>query len=113
MEDFLLDNDGDVLIKDTQIQMVSSSKLLAQKVKQIIGTNQGEWLLDKSEGIPFQALFQKKPDYNMIREYIQYALFQIDDKLNLSEIDFKIDKNRVLHIKFTVNGEKAVVDFEI
>lgn len=112
MYDLKLSKDGDIEISNDSIKTISSSELLAQQVKMILSTNQGEWWLNKEEGIPFKEILVKNPDYNLIRDYIQYALRQIDATLEISDYSYELI-DRVLHIKLKINGEEAAIDFSI
>ena len=112
MYDFKLSSDGDIIITNNLIETIKGNDLLAQKVKMILSTNQGEWWLNENEGIPFKEILVKNPDYNMIRDYIQYALKQTDATLEISDYSYKLE-NRVLYINFTVHGEEAAIKFSI
>ncbi len=110
MFDFKLDENGDVIIQDNDIQTCSNGELLAQQIKMILNTNCGEWWLDENEGIPFKEILVKSPDYAAIEEYIKYAVKQIDDSIEISNFSHELT-NRVLTIKFTANGEEAALTF--
>lgn len=56
---FLLDNNGDVVIKDGKIAMVEGAELKAQTVKTVLGTNNGEWFGNPDEGISFRNILGK------------------------------------------------------
>lgn len=59
MRSFLLDNNGDVVIKGSDILMVEGSELLAQKVRTVLGTNKGEWFANEDEGIDNRVILGK------------------------------------------------------
>lgn len=85
MKSFLLDDTGDVVIKDGNIQMVSNKDLKVQTMRQVIGTNLGEWFLNKSEGMDFSVLFTKIPNETLIQEAILSAIKQVDESLMITE----------------------------
>lgn len=112
MYDFKLSESGDVTIKNNKIITIDSGELLAQQVQMILSTNQGEWWLNENEGIPFKEILIKNPDYNLIRDYIKYALIQIDSTLEMSDYSYEL-KDRTLYIKFKINGEEAALNFSV
>ena len=71
MKDFLLDSLGDVVISHHDIALVHGMDLLMQKLHQVLSTNNGEWWLDKEEGIPVREIVKKfavLPDEGEARE---------------------------------------------
>lgn len=112
MHDFKLTDGGDIEILHDEIQTTSGSNLLAQQLKMILNTNKGEWWLDEEEGIPFKEILLKNPNYDAIKDYIQYAAKQIDQTIELS--DFSCEWiGRTLTVKFSANGEQAAVQFSV
>lgn len=91
-------HNGDVIIGNT-IEMVEDTELLRQKIKRVLGTNQGEWSYDPEEGINFKVVLCKNPDSNEIRATIEQALIRIDETFAIT--DFKL----------TLNGRSAEIDF--
>ena len=59
MKGFKLDSNGDVVIKENQIVMVGEKELLRQSIQQVLGTNKGEWSLNKEEGVNFYNILGK------------------------------------------------------
>lgn len=108
MEDFALDAKGDIIIENNDIKLISGKELIAQKVRQILKTNLGEWWLNENEGIDFQAIFCKNPDNAIIEDNIKSGLMQVDSTFELTSFDCQYE-NRKLTINFTAvneNGEK-------
>lgn len=104
-------HNGDVVVGET-IEMVSDTELLRQKVARVIGTNLGEWIYDKEEGIDFRSILIKNPDKGEIRATIETALARIDDTLTMTDFDMTL-KGRVATISFkAVNGEGEEVGGE-
>lgn len=61
---FKLTNNGDISVSNNQIDMVEGNELLRQKVRQVLGTNKGEWFADVDEGINFRNILGKhKPQF--------------------------------------------------
>lgn len=119
MKTFKLDQYGDVVIKDGQIEVVEGVELIAQTVRQVLNTNLGEWFGDESEGIDFHLILVKNPNYDIIRDIINTAVQKVADNLNIElETDnfiFNVD-GRNLHITFTLTineGESTTIEVEL
>ena len=109
MKNFLLDSAGDVVIKGNRIQMVEGNDLKAQTIRQVIGTNLGEWFGNEKEGIDFSLLLTKNPDPEMIQDAIQTAIHQVDENMDI--IDFNLTmEGREAKITFTVNSDNEVIE---
>lgn len=112
MKGFKIDRDGDVVIEHGVIPMVSDALLTAQKVQTVLGTNQGEWFLNKDEGINFRNILVKNPDYDAIRDEVNNGLFQVDSSFNLDTFEHELE-DRTLHVEFTASngtGQKITVE---
>lgn len=59
MKGFLLDSNGDVVIKSGKIQMTEGDDLVRQTIRTVLGTNKGEWVFDQNEGINFKNILGK------------------------------------------------------
>lgn len=104
MKNFMLDRNGDVIIKDGNIQMVEGTDLKAQTFRQVIGTKLGEWKYDESEGMDFSVLLTKHYNVDMIQEAIETAVKQVDDNAQIH--DFSCDiKERKAEISFYIKTE--------
>lgn len=111
MKDFLLNEQGDILIENSDIAFIEGNKELCQKIQQMIGTNLGEWFLDESEGIDFRSILTKNPNMDLVRDNIQNALLQIEDGLEIETFDYEI-RERTMNITFTIkreNGEQVTI----
>lgn len=112
MKTFKLDQRGDVVINNQQIELVEGVELITQTLRQVLSTNFGEWFGDVEEGIDFQAILTKNPNYDLIKDTINTAVKKVADSL---EVELETDNftfevvERNLHISFTltVNGEKS------
>lgn len=100
MQGFALDHNGDVVIQKNKIVMISDKALTLQTVRSIIGTNKGEWFLNTDEGINFDNLHGKNPDYDAIKGEIAQGLSQVNEDLMLKSFDCSLDENRKLDINF-------------
>ena len=112
MKTFKLDQFGDVVISNEQIELVEGVELIAQTVKQVISTNLGEWFSDTTEGIDFHVILTKNPNYDLIQDTINTAVQKVADALGVElETDsftFEV-VGRNLTIAFTLllHGEES------
>ncbi len=60
MKGFMLDEKGDIVIQGGVIQMVHGAELTMQKIKNVLGTQKGEWFLNWEEGINHDNILGKK-----------------------------------------------------
>lgn len=111
MVDFKLDDKGDIVIEDNEIVTVSDQEVTCQKIRQLLKTNLGEWWLNEKEGINFQEILQKNPNFQQIKDHVRSVLAQVDSTLELTDFSHSLDSNRVLHINFTAkNIDETQVD---
>lgn len=105
MKSLKLDQYGDVVIKDNQIQTVEGIDLITQTLRQVMGTNLGEWFNDEDEGIDYHVILTKNPNYDLIQDTINTAVQQVAESLEvaLTTDNFTFDvKGRDLTITFTL-----------
>ncbi len=105
MKGFELDENGDVYIEKTRMQMVDKKELLRQKVISVLRTNKGEWFLNPNEGIIFDNLLGKKKDDEIIRNEILDGLRQVDVTFELTGFECDFDREtRKLVINFSASN---------
>lgn len=108
MKGFFLDGRGDVAIEKNDIKMACETDHLIQKIRQILNTNRGEWLLDPKEGIPIRKILIKNPNLAMIRDYVRGAIAQADKSLRMTRCEIARE-GRTLKITFDVAGMDCTV----
>lgn len=59
MKDLKLNAVGDIIIENSDIETIEGSDVTRQMVQQVLGTNKGEWVLNKDEGIVFDNIIGK------------------------------------------------------
>ena len=57
---FALDDKGDLIIENGDIQMAHGAELTKQTIKTVLGTQKGEWFLNWDEGINHNEILGKK-----------------------------------------------------
>lgn len=107
MKDFQLEQ-GDIVIKNKDIMLISEDDLLRQKIEQVLGTNKGEWEFDEEEGIPFSELLTKQLDEDRVEDAIRSALLQVDETLELEALEIKKEE-RTAYIQFVVKKENGTM----
>lgn len=108
MKGFKLDEKGDVVIRNGDIELVEGNELLRQTVQQVTGTNKGEWALNKDEGIDFHKILAKNQDSDVIRAELAQAAQLVDDTLSIKAFSVSQEK-RHRTINYTMvneNGEE-------
>lgn len=80
MKDFALDSEtGDIVIYNNDIEIVNGDALTCQTVRQLVGSNRGEWFLDKNLGVNFQVILSKNSSEESIKNEILQALRVFDE----------------------------------
>lgn len=111
---FELDENGDVLIENNQIQMINGDELIPQTLKSVIGTNKGEWFLNEDEGITFENILGKFVDEDIIKSEIEEGLSQIDSTFSITEFSYEFNNDkRKLYVSFSaVNDDGTIINGE-
>lgn len=105
MKDFMLDENGELVIQNGRILTVSDKNLTAQKVKQVIRTQLGEWEYDTEEGIDRYVMLTKNPNYDLVEDNIRLGLLQVDESFRITDFNCSEGKNRQLKVNFTATND--------
>lgn len=105
MKGFALDNAGDVIIQNNRVQMIDGNELLRQTIQSVLGTNKGEWFLNKDEGITFSNITGKGITEDIIRHEIQQGLLQIDSSFVLTAFELSNTEDRKYKVYFSATNE--------
>lgn len=106
VKDFSLDDNGDIVIRNNDIQLISDKNLTIQKIRMILGTNKKEWLFNEDEGINFGVMLVKNPNEDQILDTVLDGLRQIDETFNITAYSFKTIQRRLL-LTFTATNENG------
>lgn len=110
MQGFMLDDDGDVVINNNDIQLVENEELIRQKVRNVLSTNKGEWFLNEDEGINFDNLLGKNNPEELVRAEIEQGIQQVDENFAITEFEMYADKNsRKLTVNFTATNKDMTI----
>lgn len=114
MKDFMLDEKGELVFQEGKIPLVSDKELIAQKARQVLRTQIGEWEYDKEEGINRYSMLTKKPNDEEIEDNIRAGLLQIDDNFVITKYSRKEQKDRHSEIFVTAtNGTAEEYNFKL
>lgn len=110
MRDFLLDEKGDIVVEKLDIRMVEAQHEIAQQIRQVLKSNNGEWVFNEGYGINFHNLLVKTLDNEIIIDEINKGLAQCSGGVVLDTIDINVDrKTRTLTVSFTAHvGDEEI-----
>lgn len=92
MTGFELDDKGDVVIENNQINLITGAELIQQKVWTVLQTNLGEWFLDWEQGVDFDNLLGKNTNAELVRYEIERGLAQVDSTFAITDFSYNADR---------------------
>ena len=107
--------DGDLVLNNGDIGMVSDKELLVQKVELLLATMQGEWFLDEEEGINRELIFVKENnlDEDMLQDAVYQVLMQVDEKFELDEFSADyVNRNLTINFKAHNDTDEIEINYE-
>lgn len=104
---FKLDNSGDVVIQNNNIQMIDGDDLIRQTCKTVLGTYINEWILNYNEGVNYRNILKKNVDFSTVRSEIYKGLLQVDKSFVLKSFICDII-GRSLHVAFVAVNQAGV-----
>lgn len=108
MKGFALDENGDVLIENNTISIVTGDELLRQKVWTVLRTNLKEWFFDWAQGIDFNNLLGKNVGEELARYEVERGLHQVDGTFTVSEFAYEMDEAaRTAKVTFKAQTESG------
>ena len=107
MKDFALDSaTGDIIIYNNDLEMVNGDELVRQKAEKLVGTNKGEWFLNRNQGINFREFLVKNPNNEAQKYEIEQALKMLDETFNITAFECSAE-GRNSFINFTAANENG------
>ena len=102
MKDFMVDkNTGDIVIEKRDIAVVDAQNEIAQQIRHILRSNNGEWYFNSEYGINYNNLLVKTVDNEIIIDEINKGLAQCTSNVTLQTIDIKVNRQeRTLSVSF-------------
>ena len=107
--------DGDLVLNNGDIGMVSDKELLVQKVELLLATMQGEWFLDEEEGINRELIFVKENnlDEDMLQDAVYQVLMQVDETFEIDEFNANyVDRILIINFKAHNETDEIEIDYE-
>lgn len=103
MKDILL-LDGDIVIENLDIALISKAEELAQCVQNILGIRLGEFIFEKNIGLDRSNLIGKNFHEDYLKQDISHAIKEQDDRIIFID-NIKLErKDRKLFVKFDAKG---------
>jgi hypothetical protein len=104
MKDLLLDETGDVIIRDFDLSFTESdSEYVSQKLGFKLTLVQGEWFLDRSKGISyFKDVYKKSPDLKIVGDLFKREILSIPLVKRISSFELNVTVKRELLVDFEV-----------
>lgn len=107
MKGFKLNN-GDIVIENGDIQLISDSELTVQTCTTVLETRKGEWFGNTDEGIDTGFVLGRNVTEDMIRGQILLGLRQVDSTLYIDTFIYNFDKkSRKAIVKFTAKNARS------
>lgn len=103
MTDFLLDKEThDLVIQNNDFVLASPNQIVAQRIKQKLLLNRGEWFIDTEVGIPYiEEVFVKNFSLTSIEALFVRAIREVKGVAELRDINVTLDKaKRILTVDF-------------
>lgn len=91
MKGFAMDENGDLLIENNEISIVTGDSLLRQKVLNVLRTNLREWFFDWDQGIDFDNLLGKDVGEELARYELTRGLEQVDSTFTITAFAYTAD----------------------
>lgn len=108
MTGFELDDKGDVVIENNQINLITGAELIQQKVWTVLQTNLGEWFLDWEQGVDFDNLLGKNTNAELVRYEIERGLAQVDSTFQITDFAYEADRTtRATKVTFKAQNESG------
>ena len=112
MVDLLLDTSGDLSLTATgDLDVVSGSAAIAQRLQFTLRHFRGEWFLDEEFGVPwFQKILRKNPEAVVVEAVLKQAILATAGVRSLTHFSTSWDRtNRSLTVKFQVQTDLGLL----
>ncbi|AWP46354.1 hypothetical protein CCS05_05210 [Levilactobacillus brevis] len=113
MRDFKLDKNGDVIIDDGDIAMISDNEEISQRIATTLRTRLNEFEpVDEPMGLTRENALGKAFNEDFLREDIEDAITsQVDERISVQEINFdenEATRSLAVDIKYTIPDSDEV-----
>lgn len=113
MSDLKLGVDGDLEIKNSDLQLTTSDDAVRQHLQQRLRTFLGEWFLDLDVGVPyFQDILVKNPNINQIDGILKTKILTMPGVVELLSFTMDFDQSaRSLSIEAEYTSFSGEINF--
>jgi len=110
MESLLLDETGDLVMVDGDLQLTRDMDEVEQLLRTLLQTNKNEWFLNENEGFDYSVVNGvKQIDEDALYIALNDVAEQIDEIESIEDVEVEFNRRtRQAHIKavaYLVNGE--------
>ena len=111
----LLNNEGDIAIVDGGLPLVEGIDELAQVLKQVLLTSEGDWFLNLDLGLPFfQNIFRKTTTISAIEGIYLTVIAGVQGVINVNSFSLEFDPTtRNLNVIFSAQTTEGVLNFNL
>ncbi|UMZ35543.1 DUF2634 domain-containing protein [Priestia megaterium] len=97
---------GDLVIENGELVMISGDEELVQSVQAILGTRKGEFFLDSEHGLSHENVMGKPANQDLARDDIIEALMQEERVASIPTVNFNDDKaKRKRNVSLTIEKD--------
>lgn len=114
MKDFMIDKEtGDIIIKNQDIVMVEAEQEVAQQLRTVLKSNNGEWPFNDSYGINYNNLLVKTVDNEIVIDEISRGASQCSGDISIEDIKIDVDRQKrtmSVFLDAKINDTKLSID---
>jgi len=113
VSDLKQDDDGLLVFENNAIPIVTGADEVKQRIRQRLLAVQGEWFMDRSDGLPwFTELFEKNPQN--AQAILTRAVLETPGVLDLLEMSFEQDvETRTATVQIRVSTSDGEIALEV
>lgn len=113
MSDLKIGVDGDLEIKNGNLQLTSGDDAVRQHLQQRLRTFLGEWFLDLDVGVPyFQDILVKNPNVNQVDGILKQTILTTPGVVELVSFTMNSDPTaRTLMVEFEYTSYSGEINF--
>lgn len=102
VRDLKLDADGDIVLENGDLALVSDAEAIAQAVRGALSLVQGEWFLDVTAGVPyFESVWLRAPKESEVDAVLRSAILAVPGVLDVPQLDLDLNRStRVCSVSF-------------
>lgn len=105
--DLKIDDDGDFVVENGDLVIIEDQDVVAQSLRILFQTVQGEWYLDTTVGIDYLGvIFKKGVPRSAIEAHLRSKILEIEHVKNIERLTAEVDvTTRALTVTFSVTTD--------